>query len=136
VAATPMTSVRAAPDALERVLGLRPETPNSVAEGDGFRILWLGPDEFLIVGEADLSETRHVDVTFNREILHVADRGILAKGCGLDLDPRVFPAGRCAQTLLARTQVILEATPEEVLVYVRRSYARYLRDWLADAARR
>jgi sarcosine oxidase subunit gamma len=129
-----MSAVRASREALERALGLRPATPNTVAEGDGFRVLWLGPDEFLIVGRAALGALRHVDVTHNREIFRVARRDVLAKGCGLDLDPRVFPSGRCAQSLLARTQVILEAQGEEVLVYVRPSYAAYLRAWLSDAA--
>jgi sarcosine oxidase subunit gamma len=97
-------------------------------------VLWLGPDEFLIVGAAALGALRSVDVTHNREILRVARWGVLAKGCGLDLDPRFFPPGRCAQSLLARTQVILEARPEDTLVYVRPSYATYLRAWLSDAA--
>jgi sarcosine oxidase subunit alpha len=130
---TPMTSVRATPQALERTLGLLPSAPNTVAAGDGFRVLWLGPDEFLVVGEAALRDLRRVDVTHGREVIRLADRDVLAKGCGLDLDPRVFPAGRCAQTLLARAQVILEAHGEEMLVYVRSSYAPYLRAWLADA---
>jgi heterotetrameric sarcosine oxidase gamma subunit len=130
----PMSAVRASPEAVERALGVRPAAPNTVAEGDGFRVLWLGPDEFLIVGRAAIGALRHVDVTHNREIFRIARRDVLAKGCGLDLDPRVFPSGRCAQSLLARTQVILEALREEVLVYVRPSYAAYLRAWLSDAA--
>jgi sarcosine oxidase subunit alpha len=130
----PMSSVRASPEEVERVLGVRPAAPNMVAEGERFRVLWLGPDEFLIVGAAALGALRSVDVTHNREILRVARWGVLAKGCGLDLDPRFFPPGRCAQSLLARTQVILEARPEDTLVYVRPSYATYLRAWLSDAA--
>jgi sarcosine oxidase subunit alpha len=130
----PMQTVRATPEALERVLGLRPAAPNTVAEGDGFRVLWLGPDEFLVVGRAELGALRHVDVTYNRQIFRVERRDVLAKGCGLDLDPRAFPPGSCAQTLLARTQAILEALPDAVLVYVRPSYAAYLQAWLLDAA--
>jgi sarcosine oxidase subunit alpha len=128
-----MHAVRASAEDVARTLGTRPAAPNTVARGAGFRILWLGPDEFLVVGAAALAGLRAVDVTYNREIIEVARRGILAKGCGLDLDPRSFPPGRCAQTLLARTQVILEAVPEGMLVYVRPSYAAYLRAWLDDA---
>ena len=43
--------------------------------------------------------------------------------------------GRCAQTTLAKAQIILEqqdATPLYWL-YVRPSFARYLADWLLDA---
>jgi sarcosine oxidase subunit alpha len=132
--ATGMHTVRATPDEIERALGVRPAAPNMVASGKGFRILWLGPDEFLVVGAAPIGGLRSVDVSHNRQLLSVQSRSVLAKGCGLDLDPRVFPPGRCAQTLLARTQVVLEAAPDEMLVYVRPSYAAYLRAWLADAA--
>ena len=130
----PMHTVRAAPEALEAVLGRHPAAPNTVAEGEGFRALWLGPDEFLVVGRAELGGLRHVDVTHNREIFRVERRDVLAKGCGLDLDERAFPPGSCAQTLLARTQVILEAAADAILVYVRPSYTAYLRAWLSDAA--
>jgi sarcosine oxidase subunit gamma len=59
---------------------------------------------------------------------------VLAHGCALDLHPSVFPPGRCAQTLLARAQVILYRTEEQTFrLLVRASYADYLRAWLRDA---
>jgi sarcosine oxidase subunit alpha len=134
LAAPRMISLRAAPDAVAATLGIAAPSFDRVADAGGFRVLRLGPDEWLVVGEADCGELRAVDVTHNRVIIPVADRATLAKGCGLDLDPRAFPAGYCAQTLLARTQVILEARAEAVLVYARPSFAAYLRDWLADAS--
>jgi sarcosine oxidase subunit gamma len=61
---------------------------------------------------------------------------VLAAGCALDLHPRAFGPGRCAQTLLARAAVILEQTSGEPAyrIYVRPSFAGYLADWLRDAA--
>jgi sarcosine oxidase subunit gamma len=85
------------------------------------------------VGEAAVGGLRTVDVSHNRVILRVRDRNALAAGCGLDLDPDRFRPGHCAQTLLARAQVILEAQGEEVLVYVRPSFAHYLEVWLGRA---
>ena len=78
-----------------------------------------------------------VDVSANRVALEL--RGddavdVLAQGCSLDLHPSVFEPGSCAQTLLARAQVIL-VRPDSgtVPVLVRPSFAPYLRAWLEDA---
>ena len=76
----------------------------------------------------------------NRTVLELAGpraREVLTKGCSLDLHPRAFGPGRCAQTALARTQVILEAAPRPhglpASPLVRRSFAAYLAAWLLDA---
>ena len=62
-------------------------------------------------------------------------REVIAKGCPLDLHPRKFEPGRCAQSRLARSLVTLvqvDATPTFELI-VRRSFADYLWQWLLDA---
>ncbi|MET7655934.1 sarcosine oxidase subunit gamma family protein, partial [Streptomyces sp. NPDC005486] len=64
-------------------------------------------------------------------------RDLLAHGCSLDLHPRAFGPGRCAQTTLARTQIVLVARDETragFWVLVRSTFAGYLADWLLDAA--
>lgn len=125
--------------------------PNQVGALAGRDVLWLGPDEWLVVGppgDAPAIEdvlraagaSSVVDVSANRTTLSVAGphaRAVLAKGCSLDLHPRVFGPGRCAQTLLARAQVILRQVDAEPTyhVLVRGSFAPYLADWLADATR-
>ena len=56
-------------------------------------------------------------------------RDVLAKGCALDLHPRAFGTGRCAQTLLGRARSILEQLADEPLTYgmlVRNSFAAYV----------
>ncbi|MFF5208866.1 sarcosine oxidase subunit gamma [Streptosporangium sp. NPDC000396] len=115
-------------------------------------VLWLGPDEWLVIGEAgteralearlrEAAGTEHVavtDVSAQRTALLVAGpraRDLLAHGCALDLHPRQFGPGRSAQTMLARAQVVLVARDgDEFLVLVRSSFAGYLAEWLADAA--
>ncbi len=61
---------------------------------------------------------------------------LLASGCALDLE-RGLPVGGCAQTLLARANVVLwhvADDPEPVYrVLVRPSFVRYLVAWLRDA---
>jgi sarcosine oxidase subunit gamma len=117
-----------------------PVAPNTTASVGGRTVLWLGPDEWLVLGghEEDYPEAAAaVDVSANRVALELSGPDaaeVLAQGCSLDLHPSVFAPGSCAQTLLARAQVIL-VRPEErrFLVLVRPSYAPYLRAWLADA---
>jgi sarcosine oxidase subunit gamma len=78
------------------------------------------------------------DVSAQRTALLVGGsraRDLLAHGCALDLHPRVFGPGRCAQTMLARAHVVLAAREgDEFIVLVRSSFAGYLAAWLLDAA--
>ncbi|MCW2875174.1 sarcosine oxidase subunit gamma family protein [Actinacidiphila oryziradicis] len=142
-------------DAVELALGIPlPLTPNTSVRGAGLTALWLGPEEWLIVGpagtQADLEARlrsavgeQHAavtDVSAQRTTLLVAGdraRDLLAHGCSLDLHPRAFGPGRCAQTTLARAQVVLVASEEPepgFWVLVRSSFAGYLAEWLLDAA--
>ena len=102
--------------------------------------LWLGPDEWLVLGarESDFPHaSAAADVSAARVALGLegADaREVLAQGCSLDLRPASFGPGRCAQTLLARVEVILHCTGGDAFrILVRPSFAPYLRAWLADA---
>jgi sarcosine oxidase, subunit gamma len=60
---------------------------------------------------------------------------VLEKVCALDLHPRVFGPGQCAQTLLGRTQAVLWQIDTEPTyrLLVRCSFAAYLADLLLDA---
>ena len=64
-------------------------------------------------------------------------RDVLAAGCTLDLHPRAFQVGRCAQTILARAMVTIVQVDDAPTfdLFVRRSFADYLARWLEDAGR-
>lgn len=130
-----------------------PLTPNRVASMGPVRTLWLGPDEWLVTsprGEAPdligrlrraVGERRAaiVDLSASRAIIEIGGkraRTLLQKGCGIDLHPRVFGPGRCAQTLFAKLPVIIDQTGAAPVyrLFVRRSAARWLAQWLIDAA--
>lgn len=130
-----------------------PTQPNTVLVDGDVAILWLGPDEWLVVGPPDSSQRLEsdlraslgdaleavVDVSANRTVIELSGAGardLLEAGCSLDLDPRAFPPGRCAQTLLARANVILWHVDAAATyrLFVRPSFAAYLAAWLADAA--
>ena len=130
-----------------------PMEANTVATVGERSILWLGPDEWLVVdSESSASEIEvhvraafapgwgsTVDVSANRTIVELSGahaRAVLARGCSLDLHPRRFGPGRCAQTLLAKTAVILWQTDDAPTfkILVRASFAAHLARWLADAS--
>lgn len=129
-----------------------PVVPNTTTSQRDRRALWLGPDEWLVVGpdgqqQALQHELRNgldgaygsiVDVSANRTVLEIGGstaRKLLARCVPIDLDPRSFGPDRCAQTLFAKAQVVIEGRAEQAVhVYVRTSFASYLADWLLDAA--
>jgi sarcosine oxidase subunit gamma len=139
---------------LASILGFElPIVPNTVGSREERRALWLGPDEWLVVGpdgqQAALEQALRdglngafgsiVDVSANRTLLGVRGpkaRELLAHGVSLDLDVRSFGPGRCVQTSLAKAQVIIERPDESVFhLDVRTSFASYVADWLLDASR-
>ncbi len=143
---------RATPDvtgALGQALGLAwPVAPNTAA-GDNPCVLWLGPAEWLVAGgegredriaSACAEALHHIgDDTDSRvrfAIDGAASRDFLAGGCSLDLHPRAFADGRCAQSLLADMPVLLHRVGGDGFhLYIEAGLAAHLRAWLDDAAR-
>lgn len=130
-----------------------PLQPNRVAVMREVRTIWLGPDEWLVTSPrgaaADLlgrlsralaaRRAAVTDLSASRAVIEIAGpcaRALLEKGCGLDLHPRAFGPGQCAQTLFAKLPVIIDqvAAAPSYRLLVRRSAARWLADWLIDAA--
>src|SRR5438094_2141692 len=127
-----------------------PLVPNTWAVGpNGWEWLSLGPDEWLAVSSdgnsraliAELERAldgRHrsiVDVGAGRAVIDLGGGGrfeLLSHGCGIDLHPRSWTAGMCAQTLLARVPVILQERGDATRVFVRPSFAEWLRTWIGD----
>ena len=145
--------------AVGRVLDLLlPGEPCTSASKEQVAALWLGPDQWLVTCPAQdaagligslreaLAEIHAAitDLTDGRVAFRVAGpsaRAVLAKGCPLDLHPRAFPPGSCAQSLLAKASVLIHLVGEDrehdpnFDVYVARSFAHYLWTWLEDAGR-
>ena len=144
-------------DAAAKALGFAlPKTRNTTAEASDLAALWLGPDEWLVVGPPDREGAiaddlraalarQHcavTDVTEGRAVIGLSGahaRDVLMKGCPLDVHPRAFKPGDCAQSMLAKATIILHQTAEAedgpaYDIYVERSFADYLWSWLEDAA--
>ncbi|HEX8859927.1 MAG TPA: sarcosine oxidase subunit gamma family protein [Actinomycetes bacterium] len=143
-------NLRVDPAAAAR-LGLAiPTVANTWRRTGGREALWLGPDEWLVVAEPGsapaiveeleraLNGLHHsvVDVSADRAVVELAGderRELLSRGCGLDLHPRSWRDGECAQTLLARIPVLLQEREQATRVFVRASFSGHLVDWLQSA---
>ncbi len=146
----PQTNLRGDPGDEAFITGVRnatgvelPVEAGRVTSAADVRALWLGPDEWLLVG-GDVADTltaalagQHVavtDVSGHRTCLELAGpgaTGLLSSGCPLDLAGVLPGPGTCAQTLFGRAQIILERLSNEVfLLYPRGSFAVYLARFL------
>jgi sarcosine oxidase, subunit gamma len=141
--------------ALSEVFGLPwPSAPNRAA-GSDTRVLWLAPDTWAIVGQPEWKSRQYAARALGERLHHVSEvsdgrvvfsvsgaraRALLSKGCSLDLHPREFCDGQCAQSLLAQVPVLIEpvalseAHAIDYRLYADVSYGGYLRAWFADAA--
>jgi sarcosine oxidase, subunit gamma len=140
-------------DALVGTLGLTelpaPNTVRSTALGD---CAWIRPDEWWLIGasatrQASLSALQGVvepdagavvDISASRVALELSgarSRDILASACPLDLHPRAFEVGACAQSLVAKAPVFLHLASDTPVwrLLVRPSLAAYVVSWLSDA---
>ena len=130
-----------------------PVEANTMIESGDNRIYWLGPDEWLIVTptgqQAKLADDLRaalkgvfssvVDNSSGLTMLEISGdnaASLLASDCPLDLHPRVFKPGQCAQTRLAKAGMTIapmrDGSGFEVII--RRSFADYIGLWLQDAA--
>ena len=117
------------------------------------RIYWLGPNEWLVVCRisdgpdlmAGLRESlsgQHASVTdvtggqIAMQLSGTGVRDVLAKGCTLDFHPDIFTVGNCAQSGLAKANVLIGLVDDQPTfeIVVRRSFAEYLALWLRHAA--
>lgn len=146
--------------ALEWILtGALPAGVGDVTElAEDRHVLWLGPDEFLLVapdeadGGTDPAQTtaelsaalgglpgQVVDLSANRTTLELRGpraQDVLDKSCRLDLDPATFPAKSALVTLLGTVSVILWRVEQDTWrIMPRASFATHTARWLLDGMR-
>lgn len=123
---------------------------NDTTATSAWHCLGLGPDEWLLVGpmttgpevaarltdKLSVYHTSVVDVSSSRVVLDISGPTAPALFASLtSLEMARLTPGRCAQTMMAKAQVILQsgANCETFHVFVRTSFARYLADVIVDA---
>lgn len=136
-----------------KALGMAPPvTPNTTAGDQETLMVWTAPNEWLVVTEPGaeagvsealsraLSDIHHAvtDTSDQSTIIRLSGndaRTVMAKGCALDLHPRVFKTGCAAQSHLAQALVCFWQTDDAPSydIVVRASFAPYLWAWLTDA---
>jgi len=137
--------------AVHQTLGVNiPTASPDTAKGGGLTVFWMGPDRWWLVGDGivlpSVNELRQKLAAFNAAAVETGDafaaveiagpnaRDALAKGCMIDLHPRVFQSGSVVQTNLAKVQITLYQSDEMTYqIFARRSFAEYLWTWLEDA---
>jgi sarcosine oxidase, subunit gamma len=120
---------------------------------DSRATLWLGPDEYLLLGadeasqaavagalERALGDLPHalVNVSHRQFALEVSGphaATLLSGACPLDLDFGEFPVGMCTRTVLAKADIVLWRTREDAFhLEVWRSFAGYVTGLLSEIA--
>ena len=117
------------------------------------KIMWLGPDEWLIVSDDDDAflklkneigdlEASLTDVSENRTIIRIRGRDVyvlLSKFLVLDLEKNLPTNLSCAQTLFVKVPVLLvrnhyDGTPE-IDIFTNRSHANYIYNLIVDGTK-
>ena len=120
---------------------------------DSRATLWLGPDEYLLLGadedsqtaaaealERTLGEIPHalVNISHRQFALEVSGPHaalILSGACPLDLNLAEFPVGMCTRTALAKADIVLWRRGEDVFhLEVWRSFGGYVTGCLREIA--
>ncbi len=121
-----------------------PLTPKSVISEDTRRVFWLSPRRWLATDSAsDFTVPEFIggsinNVSSGRTIIRLHGpkiRDVLAKGCPLDLHPKIFHFADCAQSRFGSLNILLDHIDDQTFdVYVARGFARVLWEELIEAS--
>ena len=142
-----------------KILGMiLPKEACSTSNKEKITSLWLGPNEWLLVSNNEMPKETNAyeleQVLFDNisktnlgAITNVTDHftifklsgsnifEVLSKGCPFDFNSEYFGDNKVVQTILNHVDVTIHRRSEnDVDLYVRRSFAGYLWDWLKDSA--
>ena len=124
---------------------------NTVNVAGNRSIIWLGPDEWLILGETGSSvdimaalnnkDAGHIAVVDVSDALGIVSikgphaRDVLAKHCAIDFHVSEFKKGMCAQSIMAHAGItVVVKEDDEFLIIGRSSFMPYLVDLVKDAS--
>lgn len=130
-----------------------PQKLGPASEFEERAALWLGPDEWLLIAEAEEPDNRAFEITdkigaLPHSLVDISHRQVglivsgalaaraLSAGCPLDLRLAAFPVGMATRTIFDKAEIVLWRRGEfEFHVEVWRSFAAYLAAALSEAAR-
>tara|TARA_B100000029_G_scaffold8546_1_gene9083 strand:- start:5236 stop:5805 length:570 start_codon:yes stop_codon:yes gene_type:complete len=142
-----------------KLLGMiLPKEPCSTSTKEKITCMWLGPSEWLLVSNdtvdkksndyeleqllfKDISNTNLgavTNVTDHYTVFNLMGSNIfeiLSKGCPFDFNSDIFTNNKVVQTILNHIDVTIHKKSEDnVDLYVRRSFAKHLWNWLKDSS--
>ena len=138
--------------AVKSVAGVKPPEKNGISSKDGYRVLWMSPDELLLVGpyaetkdaigklESALSGQHFMaaDVSDARAVLRLEGsyvREVLAKLAPVDLHPDALPDDTLVRSRLGQIAAAFWLSGDSATVICFRSVADYAFDLLAASAK-
>ena len=129
-----------------------PVKPNTYVTNDNVKVIWLGPNEWLITNNQNLYknlkneigdiQTSVTDVSENRTVIRISGDQIfklLSKFLVLDLEKNLPDESSCAQTLFVKVPVLLlrnnnEKQIPEIDIFTNRSHAKYIYNLIVDGS--
>ena len=145
---------------VEKILGMiLPKESCSTSTSEKITSLWLGPNEWLVVSNNEISKDKDIykleqvlfddisktnlgavtNVTDQLSVFSLSGSNILevlSKACPFDFDSKNFGDNKVIQTILNHVDITIhQKSKNNIDLYVRRSFASYLWDWLKDSAR-
>ena len=112
---------------------------------------WLGPDQWLLTSDTKPAKEiiGRIDRTLSGQLYAATDmsshyvcfalsgpaaRTVLAMGCAIDTHRSAFMTGQCVQTNFAHVRLFIVVVDDNNFdLYVDRSHACYLSDWLVKS---
>ena len=136
-----------------KILGtMLPTKTNTYSKNEKIKVIWLGPDEWLIVSDDDAFiklqnkienlDGSVTDVSENRTIIRIRGKKtyvLLSKFLVLDLEKNLSTDLSCAQTLFVKVPVLLvrnhyDEIPE-IDIFTNRSHANYIYNLIVDGTK-
>ena len=139
-----------------KILGaVLPTKPNIYIKNEKVKIIWLGPDEWMVVNDQEIElfnklknalgylEASVTDVSENRTIIRLSGKKIftlLSKFLVLDLEKNLGTHSSCAQTLFVKVPILLVRNDDNnqapvIDIFTNRSHANYIYNLLVDGTK-
>lgn len=127
-----------------------PVQPNTYVTNDNVKVIWLGPNEWLITNNQNLYKNLKneigdiqasvTDVSENRTVIRISGDQIfklLSKFLVLDLEKNLPTKSTCAQTLFVKVPILLlrnhsDDQLPEVDLFLIKSHANYVYNLIVD----
>ena len=130
-----------------------PKIAGEVTGNNETRVLWLGPNEYLILCENEKKDNiiNELNISLTNSFYSIVDVSdyyltmrlsgpksidVLTKACPLNFEHALTKGNTCAQSYISKATVLIDRLSDDLVfdISVRWSFADYLWDWLADSS--